>query len=243
MRILHSLEKLGLEYKEQLVYVALLQLERATANEIAYKANLKRPTTYDILYRLRAGGVIAEVKEGKKRKFVAQPPEQLLTLLDEQKRAVEQDLPQLLSIYNTKTKRPKVAYFEGVDGIKQLYEDTLLVTPNGGEILAYVTKDTVDALPEYTADYVRRRVAKNITLRGIYESSPAVKRYLAKNKEQRRQARVLNNAQPLDNEINIYGDRMIIITHKPEPFGVQIESKEIADTQRTIFELAWRSAR
>lgn len=243
MRMLASLQQLGLDYKEQLVYTALLQLEKATANEIAYKTNLKRPTTYDILYRLRTDGIVAEIKEGKKRKFVAPSPEQLLVRANEQKRALEHDLPQLLSIYNTKTKRPKVAYFEGIDGIKQLYEDTLLVTLDGGEILAYVTKDTVDALPEYTADYVRRRAARNITLRGIYESSPAVERYLSKNKEQRRRARVLNNAQPLHNEINIYGDRMIIITHKPEPFGVQIESKEIADTQRTIFELAWRSAK
>lgn len=236
-----SLEKLGLSQKEQEVYFALLQMEKATANEISYKTKLKRPTTYDILARLKQGNFIFESQEGKKRNFVAISPEEISELLDERKRELEQDLPFLMSVYNTQVRRPKVAYFEGLEGIKQLYEDTLKILKSGDEILAYVTAETPEVLPGYSADYIRRRVEKGIKFRGIYEKSPTIIKYMKKNREQLREAKIVDpKIFPIKNEINIYANKIIINTYKPEPFGVMIESAEIAQTQRTIFEMAWK---
>lgn len=241
MQYLQSLEKLGFNQKEQEVYFALLQLEKATANAIAQKSGIKRPTTYDILYRLQKQGFIYETQENKKRYFVAHQPEKLLDILENQRRDLKNDLPHLQSIFNTNPKKPKVAYFTGFDGIKQLYEDTLVSLKSGDEILAYVTNDTIKYLEDYSLDYVRRRVAKKIKLRGIYQDTPELSKYLKDNAAQLRTSKVANSKDfPLKNEINIYADKMIIITYAPEPFGVLIESKEIAQTQRAIFEMAWK---
>jgi len=238
---LESLKKIGLNPHEQDVYFALLQLEKATANQIAQKSQVKRPTTYDILYRLKSTGFISETFEGKKHYFVANPPQAIVRFIEEEKRELTQDLPELLSIYNTKANKPKIAYFEGVEGIKQLYEDTLLTLQAGDEILAYVSADTVKYFEDYSIDYIRRRTAKKIHLRGIYQDSAVLREYLKKNFEQLRISKVVPYDQfPLKNEINIYANKVIIITYKPEPFGILIESKEIADTQRAIFEMAWR---
>lgn len=240
MQYLQSLEKLGFNQKEQEVYFALLQLEKATANGVAQKANLKRPTTYDILYRLQKQGFIYESVENKKRYFVAHQPEKLLDILESQKRELKNDLPVLASIFNTNPKKPKVAYFTGFEGIKQLYEDTLSSLKSGDEILAYVANDTVKYLEEYALDYVKRRVEKNINLRGIYQDTPELKKYLGSDTAQLRLFKLADSKFfTLKNEINIYADKMIIITYAPEPFGVLIESKEIAQTQRAIFEMAW----
>ncbi|MEK7143043.1 MAG: hypothetical protein AAB785_02435 [Patescibacteria group bacterium] len=111
----------------------------------------------------------------------------------------------------------------------------------GDEILAYVTRETPEALGDYTIDYVHRRVAKGIYLRGIYNDSPKIRKYLIQNKEQLRESKIASFKKfPLKNEINIYANKVIIITYRPEPFGVMIESQEVADTQRAIFEMAWR---
>lgn len=241
MEYLKSLEKLGLNQKEQEIYFALLQLEKASANQIAYKAKIKRPTTYDILYRLVQQGFIGETREGKKRFFVANSPEGTLQLLEEQKRQFKEDLPQLLSIFNIKAKRPKVAYFEGIEGIKQLYEDTLLVLKRGDELLAYVGEYEIPELDEYMHDYVIRRAKKGIRARGIAENKPGIKEFTKENKAQLRITKLVDEKEyKLKNEINIYANKVIIITFKPELFGVMIESKEVADTQRAIFEMAWR---
>lgn len=241
MNYLKSLQKLGLNDKEQEIYFALLQLEKATANQIAHKANIKRPTTYDILYRLQNDGFIYETEENKKRYFIANEPKKLIEILENQKRDLERDLPVLNSIFNTNPKKAKVAYFEGYEGIKQLYEDSLLCTKKNEEILGYVTNETVEYLNDYAVDYVDRRVAKGVSFRGIYQDKPELRQHLKKDKEHLRKSKVVSEKQfPIKNEINIYADKMIIITYSPAPYGILIESKEVVDTQRSIFEMAWR---
>lgn len=90
---------------------------------------------------------------------------------------------------------------------------------------------TVEYLEDYAIDYVKRRVAKGITVRGIYQDTPGLKKYLEKDKEQLRTSKVADaKLFPMDNEIEIYADKVIIVTYFPEPFGVMIESKEVANT-------------
>jgi sugar-specific transcriptional regulator TrmB len=241
MQYLKSLEKLGFNPKEQEVYFSLLQLEKATANEIAYRAKIKRPTTYDILYRLVQKGFAAETQENNKRLFVANPPQNMLQVIEEQKRELKEDLPELLSIYNTQAKKPKVAYFEGLEGVISLYEDTLVTLKAGDEILAYMADYEIPDLDNYMHDYVLRRAEKGIWLRGIAEDKPKVKEFTRENKKQLRVTKLVSEkSYNLENEINIYANKVIIITFKPEIFGVQIESMAIANTQRAIFELAWK---
>lgn len=241
MRYLKSLQKLGLNSKEQEIYFAILQLEKATANQIARKAGIKRPTTYDILYRLQSQGFIYETEENNKRYFVANAPEKLVDIIENQKRELERDLPMLSSIFNTNPKKAKVAYFEGYEGITQLYEDTLLSCKKSDEILAYVTNETVEYLEDYSINYVQRRIAKGIKLRGIYQDRPELKKYLRQDKEQLRVSKIISEKTfPIKNEINIYANKMIIITYAPEPYGILIESKEVVNTQRSIFEMAWK---
>lgn len=241
MQTLSSLEKLGLNQKEQETYVALLQLEKATANQVAYKTKIKRPTTYDILYRLKQSNFIYETTEKNKRYFMANSPQKLIKLIEEQKRNLLSDMPLLLSFYNAKVRRPKIAYFEGIEGIKQLFDDTLISCKKRNEILAYVTSETTEFLAEYVKNYIAERTKKGIIIRGIYNKSKKIIAYLKHDREQLRKSKIVDTKKSLfKNEINIYANKMIIITYHPEPFGVLIESKEIADTQRTIFELAWK---
>lgn len=236
-----SLDKLGFSQKEQDVYLALLQLEKATANQIAYQSKVKRPTTYDILYRLVQEGFVAETEENGKHMFAANSPENILHIIEERKRELKEDLPQLLSIYNINAKKPKVAYFDGLDGIKLLFEDTLTSSKAGDEILAYVAEESISRLGSYNDDYVKRRAAKGILSRGIAHDTPLIRKFTDQNAEQKRTTRLVDpKIFPMKNEINIYASKIIIATYTPEPFGIQIESKEIADTQRSIFEMAWR---
>ncbi len=242
MTYFESLKQLGLNQKEQDVYLALLQMQKASINDLSLRAVTKRSTTYNIVYRLKNEGFISETDVGKKHFFVPNNPELVLSVLDEKKRHFKQELPAILSLYNTLPQKPKVAYFEGLEGIKQLYEDTLLSLGKGDTICAYVTNDSVKFLDEYIQDYVKRRAAKGIVSRGILQETAGIKKYLQHNKEQLRESKTVSEQKfPLDNEINIYANKVIIITYKPEPFGILIESKAVANTQRTIFEMAWKA--
>jgi sugar-specific transcriptional regulator TrmB len=236
-----SLKQLGFNQREQDVYITLLEMQKAKINELAQRANTKRSTTYDILYRLKKEGFVSEVHQGKKHYFIANDPEMILSLLEEKKRLYKRELPAILTLYNTLPQKPKVAYFEGLEGIKELYEDTLLTLGKGDTIFAYVTDDSVKYLDEYIQDYVKRRAAKGIRSRGILQETPGITKYLEHNREQLRNSKTVKESEfPLENEINIYANKVIIATYEPEPFGILIESKAVANTQRAIFEMAWR---
>jgi hypothetical protein len=47
---------------------------------------------------------------------------------------------------------------------------------------------------------------------------------------------------PFTNEIDIYGNKVAILSYTGELLAVIIESESVARTQRMIFELAWLGA-
>src|SRR6185436_5706207 len=97
-----ELKKLGLKDKEAAVYLSCLQLGPSPVQPIARKAKVVRATTYVVLESLMNRGLITKYKEGKKTLFSAEPPRQLMRLLEkerediqEKQRELEHILPEL----------------------------------------------------------------------------------------------------------------------------------------------------
>lgn len=86
---LDHLRILGFPEKESKVYLACLCIGPASAKQISEKAGVKRPTVYVSLQTLRNKGLICTAKNGKKVCFVAQHPNNIIIILEEQKKAAE----------------------------------------------------------------------------------------------------------------------------------------------------------
>lgn len=241
MEYLDSLKNLGLDEREQTIYLSLLQMEKASAGQIAKKTDLKRSTVYNALYRLLSGGFVSEVEVRNTKIFIATPPNKLENMLENKKRDLKHDLPYLLSVYNTKPMKPKVSYFYGLSGIKQLYEDILTTLGKGDEILAYVIDESAKVLtPELIDLGTKKRVEKGIRLRAIYQKTDTGYPLLASSANELREVRMIaDNEHKLENEINIYKNKVLIVNYAPEAFGILIESKETANTERALFEMHW----
>ena len=85
-----ELRKLGLKEKEVQVYLAGLELGPSSVQKIAEMAKITRPTTYEIIKILEKKGLFVEIKQKKKRVFIAQSPERILGILRIQKREIEE---------------------------------------------------------------------------------------------------------------------------------------------------------
>ena len=79
MELIKSLKNLGLNEKEARVYVALLQLGKATAYSVAKHSGLKKPTTYVILDDLIDKGIVSKVPRAKIMQYTAISPEDLFS--------------------------------------------------------------------------------------------------------------------------------------------------------------------
>lgn len=87
MELYQQLKQLGLEEKQAKIYLACLELGPDTAQNIAYKASIKRPTTYVILEELIKKGLISITPKQKTTLYVAENPKKILTQI-KQKEAI-----------------------------------------------------------------------------------------------------------------------------------------------------------
>lgn len=240
--------KLGLSPKEEAVLLALMELGAETVTRIAQKANLNRTTCYDILERLNILGLVGYVGDRTKKTFVAEPPETLVAYLERrskqfQDRAeeVRKALPELKAIYNERGRGPRIRYYEGDAGLETVYEDTLTTHE---PIRAYASvRNMHGALPHYFPEYYKRRTKRGISIRAILPATPEGIERSKHDAEEARQSVLVDpekfNFSP---EINVYDDKIAIMS-LAEEFAVIIESKEIAEAQKKIFELAWIGAK
>jgi len=122
-----ELRKLGLNEKEVKVYLAGLRLGPDSVQNLAQKAGLTRPTTYEIIKRLKEKGLFAETKQKKKRYFVAQSPERILGILRTQKREIEEkerEFIRIIAVLESKYLKEKgeTKLFRGREGLRALDE-------------------------------------------------------------------------------------------------------------------------
>ena len=243
-----QLTELGFSEKEASVYLALLELGPSTTSEISRMAKINRTTGYDILESLVSDGLVNSIGKTKIQKFVAENPDKVIVFLENKIKQSEEKLkqaynllPELFSIYNEKEK-PKVKYYEGVEAVKEVFEDTLTAEK---EIIGYaVGTDAFESVGEkYLRDYFRRRVAKNIKVRVIAPDDIDTLKVIAKDKEELRESlTVPRDKFYFTTETNIYNNKVLTVSWK-EKFAVLVESKEIADAQKKVFELAWLGAK
>src|SRR3989344_7055777 len=234
----------GFSENESAVFLALLELGRGTVTQITRKAGLNRTTGYDILDSLVLKGLANVSGKEPKQEYNSESPDRLVVILEKQAQEAEKRIseikkiiPDLKSIH-TVAGRPKVRFYEGIQGLKDVYEDTLT---SSEEIRAYATVDDMHkAMPAYFSTYYKRRAEKNISIRAIIPETPTGKARSVKDVEEKRQTKLI----PADKyyfspEINIYDNKVMIASWR-EKLGIIIESEEIADAMKKIYELAWQ---
>src|SRR4030042_277798 len=225
------LNKLGFEGKKADVYLAALELGSATIIDIARKAGIKRTTCYDIVTELKNAGLISETAKGKKRLFVGENPEKLKKDLQNKERLVDEILPQLASIYNVKGIKPKIRFYEGKEGLREVYADTL---KHSGELLSFASEDVLMVLgKDWAESYLKQRVKKGIHARAIMPKTAGIAEYALRDIEQLRMSKLIDPQKyPFSIEINIYGHQKVALMSSKELTGVIIEGMEINNTMK-----------
>lgn len=244
--MLNELKKFGLSEKEAKVYLAALELGQASVQDIAKKSGVNRATTYLMIESLEKRGLMYKLVKNKKKLFAADTPERFLYLLQSQKndmemqkKAFEELLPELKSIYNLAPEKPRIRFFEGKEGLKEIQEDFLSSQTKEIEVVY-----SVDALNQVFSEreqkeYMERRVKKEVRVRALYTRSSGPFKEAPKMTEEKF---LPEDKFPFSSDITIYGDKVAIASLRGKLVGVIMESKEIASTLRSLFELGWEGA-
>jgi len=237
------LKSIGLTEEQTNVYLAGLELRQSSVQKIAKKAGTKRPTTYKIIDQLREKGLFFQVFKDKKRYFSAEEPDMLFSSLKQKESQLKKIMPDLRSLHNTDPNKPTVKYYEGVNGAIAVYEDILYSTPKGGELLIHTgVAGLYQILPkDYVKGFIRRRIQRKISVRGIVIDSKEGREWKKHDPYELRQTILVPEEKySFFGDTEIYGNKVALISYKENFMAIVIESKEIANMQRFIFELAWK---
>lgn len=239
--LIQKLIDAGLEEKEAILYMAILELGEATIAKISQKSNIKRSTVYDTLENLKKKGIISQTNKGKRPIFLAENPEKLINTLENKKRTLQESMPELLSMMNLLDKKPKIRYFEGISGVKEVFEDTLRYSDQ--EILTWYPYPYINLGEEYFwKHYIFERIKKKIWARAIVPDTSQNRAFAKEIKEKAITTTkfVADNAfSGFDLEIKIYGKNKLGIISYKEDLGIIIESEKIFAGIKAIFEGMW----
>jgi len=228
----------GLSQKEAKVYLACLKTGKATANRISELANLARSTTYDILDKLKALGLISTAIIDNKMNFIANDPEVLITSLDERKNTIKKAIPSLKDIYQKVGDRPSAEVFQGKIAIIKIFDEIL---DNAKNLKVIGSQgNALEKIGYHPEKFRLKRLQNKVKIKQILEISEESKKIEGDKLTEVRFLRSLNSSKE---GMFIFDDYVYHIIFQYEISAIKIKSKDHAQAMEIMFDNLWKQAR
>jgi sugar-specific transcriptional regulator TrmB len=243
MTVEKILDQFGLTKNKGLVYLTLLGIGTGPVHEIARRSRLPRTTVHEILQQLAIMGLVSFAAKGRTRMYTVEPPSKLKTLLKDKERLLESALPELNSMFSVKGIRPRVRFYEGVEGIKTVFEDTLTVKSK--ELSGILSMEDLYKVPgkDFMKSYTEQRVKAGIKLRVVRSEVKEVEETWPSSAKENRELHYATDGMVFPMTIYLYDNKVGIIGTQKENFGMIIESPDFFLTQKNLFEVMWQVTR
>lgn len=244
---LHDLLRIGLTGGEAKVYIALLELGSSTVGPIVKKARVAYSNVYDILNRLIDKGLVSYIVKSKTKYFQAVGPGNLADYLDkkeheiaQQKEALTEMLPKLSSIQGNVPEQ-EAEIFLGKKGMKAAYEKFFnSVSAKEVYMFFYIHREEYAEETDRFYWNILGSLAKKPIMRGIGN------RYFRKSwfvKRTKKFIAIRFADFPIPGNIDVYQNKVLLISWSPEPISFLIKSKSVADDFRNYFNAVWKTAK
>ena len=233
---LSALKELGLTNREIEIYLKLLEQGESSAAELAKDSSISRTHVYEALKTLIEKGLVSSVTKNFKKYYLATDPDKLLHILKETENKITNLIPSLLKLKKPQAKAPKIEIFEGKEGMKTIFMDTLKLKKGSEVLIINVAEHTKGILGPFAKLYFKEKVKRKIKNRVIFSKKfefldpTAEKRFMLKEK--------VSPAMTV-----IYENKVAIILWVEKPTGIVIESEEAAKEYREYFEILWSKAK
>lgn len=248
-KVMDYLQEFDLTEREVIVYLTLLRTGPNTIMNLARETGIKRSTTHNNVEELVNKGLVSQTNYGERRMVVAEEPEKLKILVEEKKwrtKKLEDNMQDAIkSIYdmipsvkgNTAV---DVKYYNGEKGFKEVCQrsidfatDEILFISNYTEWAKVYTK-------EYDEQhYIPTRVKKGVNLRMIANENDFSKGEISRDEKKLRKIKLLEKEFKVSTTIIIYGEEVSLMVPSEPYLSIVINSKEIADSFRNMFENMW----
>lgn len=257
MRLKNILTNIGLTNNEAKCYLALLKFGSLTIQELSAKTGIHRVNLYSVIQGLETKGTVSFTVKGKYRKqIVPTNPRSLIELIHKKQRVLKKAelkftdiIPELSGMMRQAKEQTSIRYFEGLEGAKQVFNDTLTAV---GDLKGFSNAEFLsEYIPEdWLNDYRRRKSELGLTGRFIAPDTPKVKNYIRDKYrkfglENAPEVKVLPAEMfTVFAEMDLFDNKVAIISlSQEEKMGIIIESKIVYNSLSSIFDVMWGMAK
>ncbi len=237
-----TLLKAGLNNVQAEILSYLYQEKQAKASVIAQKTKRSRAIVYQELENM-ANLSLIEKKEapGKIAVFSASHPSLLKNVMENRLKELQKDqqnlensLPDIISGYNLANDRPGVRFFEGITGLKQIYEEILKENKDIYLVRSIFHPSYQKDMGRIIDEFIKKRVRKNVKVTAIAPTDVAIDE---KKDQMHLFTRISVDKEKYNApvEINIFGNKVAILSFGQELIGMIIESQQIALSLKQLF--------
>ncbi len=250
--IKETLRSLGFYDREIETYLTALSLGSTTVSVISKRTKIPRGTTHYICQELVKKGLLTMVEKGNTFIFSPEPPEKLLNSIEyeektlhEKKDQVNRIVGELRGMMNPHSVLPKVRFYEGVDGLKTMFEDALKHGIHLYGILAFDTETHPDIMSYLKNIYTKKRIELGNSAHALFNDNEITREYRKNDKKVKRISMLLPKDNfPFSSNCHIYDNKIAFYsTNKNDLTGVLIENQLVRETQFSVFKAAWNYAK
>lgn len=248
------LSDFGLEKSEIDIYLTLLEKGQQTTLQVAKNTNIPRTSVYRLLENLLAKGLIEETVTKEQTRLKVSDPERLTNALKQKQNQIKRLENNFLEVKNTilnfSGKIPastKVCYYQGAEGMKQMLWN-LLRTKDDFRGYSYCTpvETTGEKFAvEWAVEFNERKIKARDLYSDHYLQSIKKHPYPKSISWPTWESRYISSTLlTIDHQVDIYNNVVAFYDwHGGEVFGVEIYNPKVANLQKQMFDLIWKTTK
>ena len=233
------LSAIGIDEQAIGVYTHLFISGESSMIDIAHALSIHRPRLYQLIDDLTLRGLVVTVTHGKRKKYMAAPPERVSDIFTALSKEMNDVLPQLSREYRQSKEKPVMTHFEGRTGVTNVFADVVESTKRGETFYRFSSEKDLDHTNTYLPrDYRKRRDEKK--LERFVITAPRVGK--GKKARMERAMKYIPEGYDLfDQDVIelIYANKVAFIDLSTEHSFV-IESAALADFHKKLFRLLYQ---
>ena len=244
------LQEFGFTNSEIAVYQALIKLKSSTTGPIVKQAHISSGKIYEILDKLIEKGLVTYITKAGRKYFHVTNPQRFYDYVEKKEQVLQNTKQQLQGMIShfqqtleKKEETQTAEIFEGKEGFKTFSEFCLNTLKKDTDYcILGVSKEVNDLFGAYLLDWQKRRTAKGVSLRIMYDEDA---KGHAKKREKLKltQVRYLPQYMKTPALIEIFEDYVATVIIVPTPIVFLIKSKEAAQSYLTYFNMVWKQAK
>lgn len=237
--LLKTLEENGFSSSESKVYLTLLKLGETKAGKIIKQISLQSSVVHNALNTLTDKGFATHIIKGKIKHYQALEPKVIKEYLETKKQHFSQILPQLEALQKIIKDSTRVEIYEGYRGLFNAMMKLIENSKKGQTYKYFAAPESL--LKEEAIEFFNKadslKKERGIIVKGIANTTSITP--LKKLKH----SKIRYTSQSIPPAMNIFEDKIILMTLSEKPTAILIQSKEIAQQYHNLWNEIWEKSK